>query len=94
MARQQNSADLDEGLTNLEKEILQDEMDRRSARVSSYTNTDVEEEFIADTQEDHATFTSTSSNLNPDEGFSNSAQEYQYYEDTYNFWNFPPGMVF
>ncbi|KAL4569016.1 hypothetical protein LXL04_024643 [Taraxacum kok-saghyz] len=66
MERVQNSADLEEGLTHMENEILVDEMERRTAEVSSYSNTDVDEEYISDTQEArNENFTSTSSNITP-----------------------------
>ncbi|KAL4590952.1 hypothetical protein LXL04_003899 [Taraxacum kok-saghyz] len=67
----------------MENEILVDEMERRTTKVSSYSNTDVDEEYISDTQEARNTnFTSTSSNITP-------LQDLPYYDDNYNFWNFP-----
>ncbi|CAH1453215.1 unnamed protein product [Lactuca virosa] len=94
MEKAQNSVDLEEGLTHMEIEILVDEMEKIGAEVSSYTNTDVDED-IADTQEArNANFTSTSSNITPGQDYSNPDQEVSYSDDNYNFWNFPPDMTF
>lgn len=57
MERVQNLADLEDGLTHMEDEIAKDEQERRAAEVSSYTNTDVEEDLNTDTQEQHANIT-------------------------------------
>ncbi|KAL4589939.1 hypothetical protein LXL04_002851 [Taraxacum kok-saghyz] len=53
MERVQNNADLEEGLSHMEADILEDEFEKRAEEVSSYTNTDVdvEEEFIVETQD-------------------------------------------
>ncbi|CAI9268238.1 unnamed protein product [Lactuca saligna] len=94
MERVQNSVDLEEGLTHMETEILVDEMEKRGAEVSSYTNTDVDEDIV-DTQEArNADLTSTSSNITPDQDYSNPNQEVLYSDDNYNFWNFPPDITF
>ncbi|KAL4588215.1 hypothetical protein LXL04_001097 [Taraxacum kok-saghyz] len=91
MERVQNIADLEERLSHMEAEILEDEFEKRAEEVSSYTNTDVdvEEEFIVETQDQdtrQSNFTSTSSNFTNDQGVP-------YYDDNYNFWNFPPDMT-